>query len=56
MADKSFGSHSPDYTRILLSEAEAFFGIPPWYFPDPGPFEGPLDMIISQPNRVEVRP
>ncbi len=29
-ADKSFGSHNPDYARALLGEAETFFEIPPW--------------------------
>jgi hypothetical protein len=29
-ADRSYASHDPAYTRALLSEAETFFGIPPW--------------------------
>jgi hypothetical protein len=28
-ADKSYGSHNPEYARALLSEAESFFGIIP---------------------------
>lgn len=31
--DKSYGSHNGGYTRALLSEAESFFGVPPWLFP-----------------------
>ena len=30
VADKSFGSHDAGYARALLTEAETFFGIPPW--------------------------
>jgi len=30
VADRSTGAHAPAYARALLSEAETFFGIPPW--------------------------
>jgi predicted CXXCH cytochrome family protein len=33
-ADGSRGAHNPPYTRALLDQAEAFFGIPPWRGPD----------------------
>ena len=35
LEDRSYGSHSPDYARALLAEAESFFGIPPWRMPPP---------------------
>jgi len=30
VADRSTGAHAPAYARALRSEAETFFGIPPW--------------------------
>jgi hypothetical protein len=32
IADRSLGSHNPEYTRALLGETEEFFDIPPWDF------------------------
>jgi predicted CXXCH cytochrome family protein len=34
-ADRSFGSHNPNYGRAALNETEDFFGIEPW-LPPPG--------------------
>lgn len=30
MADRSYGSHNPEYTCVLLAEVETFLGITPW--------------------------
>ena len=56
IADRSFGSHNPGYTRALLDEIEAFLGIPPWRgFPPEGdpPDEG-FHLDADEPR--EVRP
>jgi hypothetical protein len=34
-ADRAFGAHNPAYTRRLLTEAELFFGVPPWKRAEP---------------------
>ncbi len=36
--DKSYGSHASGYARVLLGEAETFFGIPPWKMRRPLPW------------------
>ncbi|UCE60581.1 MAG: hypothetical protein JSU63_02290 [Phycisphaerales bacterium] len=42
-ADKGLGSHNPNYTRALLAETEAFFGISPWLMDLPGGGSVPSD-------------
>jgi len=52
-ADNSFGSHNSYYCCLLLSEAESFFGIPPWDCQERrGTFGG---VPIDSRTRKEVR-
>jgi len=46
VADRSYGSHNAGYARAALSEAESFFGIPPWLRRGGG-----IERLLAAPGR-----